>query len=79
MADHMIKAARLAVWLFCQSAGGSAAQERAYDNDVREDGYSRVEATYEGHAMYWTNWCPVEGAAPVSILETLPFADPLTT
>eukprot|EP00959_Pyramimonas_sp_CCMP1952_P154607 3234483-Pyramimonas_sp.AAC.1 len=79
MADHMKKAARLAARLFCQRARGSAPQEWAYDSDLREDGFSRVGATYGGHVMYWIKCCPAEGAAPVPMLERLPFADPLTT
>eukprot|EP00959_Pyramimonas_sp_CCMP1952_P381856 8001895-Pyramimonas_sp.AAC.1 len=77
MADHTVKAVRLAAWLFCQPSGGSADQGWACNSELRADGHAKVEATYEGHAMDWTNWCPTEGAPPVSMLETLPFADPL--
>eukprot|EP00959_Pyramimonas_sp_CCMP1952_P082682 1727837-Pyramimonas_sp.AAC.1 len=79
MADHMMKAARLAAWFACQPPGGSAALGWTCNNDLRGDGCAKIEATFEEHVMHWTNWCPTEGAAPVSMLETLPFADPATT
>eukprot|EP00959_Pyramimonas_sp_CCMP1952_P366359 7673088-Pyramimonas_sp.AAC.1 len=35
MADHLINAARLAAWFFCQPFGGSAAQGWVCENELR--------------------------------------------
>eukprot|EP00959_Pyramimonas_sp_CCMP1952_P380758 7977595-Pyramimonas_sp.AAC.1 len=35
IADHMIKAARLAAWFFCQPSGGSAAQGWVHSAELR--------------------------------------------
>eukprot|EP00959_Pyramimonas_sp_CCMP1952_P337254 7062450-Pyramimonas_sp.AAC.1 len=49
MADHTMKAAKIAARFFCQPSGGSAAQGWICENELREDGHAKIGATYEEH------------------------------
>ena len=50
--EQMMKAAKLAALFFCQPSGGPAVAEGAPSHDRRDDGHTRVEASFDEQVKY---------------------------
>eukprot|EP00959_Pyramimonas_sp_CCMP1952_P332190 6955855-Pyramimonas_sp.AAC.1 len=77
-AEYLTKTAKLAVLLFCQPSGGSAARSGHVASAKRADGYAQQEATVNELVMHWQNWAPSVGNIPTSVLNTRPFKTALS-